>query len=255
MKSTGLDRLANTGIKGDGKKPPGLVPNIQRKDRYAMRQDYTHITVILDRTGSMESIRDDTIGGYNTFLKKQKAEPGEATLTLVQFDTQDPYEVIYRFRSIDKVPELNHETYVPRASTPLLDALGRGINDLEKSLSELKEEDRPSKVVVVVVTDGQENSSQEFRKDQIEKMVKEKAQKGSWQFVFLSADLAAIGDAMAVGIHADAVLLFEKNGKGSASAWGSLSERTSDYRSSRKEKIGFEQGDRKHPADPEKKEA
>jgi len=219
-----------------------------------MRQDYTHITLILDRTGSMESIRDDTISGFNAFLKKQKAEPGTATLTLAQFDTQDPYEVIHRFKPIEEIPELDRETYVPRASTPLLDALGRGINDLEKSLSELKEEDRPSKVVVVVVTDGQENSSLEFRKDQIEKMVKEKTEKASWQFVFLSADLAAIGDAKVVGIHADAVLLFEKSSKGSKGAWSSLSERTSDYRSSRKKKIGFVQDDRKHPDDPEKKE-
>ena len=217
-----------------------------------MKQDYTHITVILDRTGSMESIRDDTIGGFNTFLKQQKAEPGTATLTLVQFDTQDPYEVIHRFKPIEEVPALNRETYVPRASTPLLDALGRGINDLEASLGELKEEDRPSKVVVVVVTDGQENSSREFRKQQIEKMVKEKTEKSSWQFVFLSADLAAIDDAIAVGIHVDAVLLFEKSGKGTAGAWASLSARTSDYRSSRKKKIGFEQDDRKHPDDPEK---
>jgi hypothetical protein len=201
----------------------------------------------------MESIRDDTIGGFNAFLKKQKAEPGIATLTLVQFDTQDPYEVIHRFKPIGEVPELNRETYVPRASTPLLDALGRGINDLEKSLSELKEEDRPSKVVLVVVTDGQENSSREFRKDQIEKMVKEKTERSSWQFVFLSADLAALGDAQAVGIHADAVLLFEKSDKGSADAWASLSKRTSDYRSSRKKKIGFKQEDRQHPDDPGKK--
>ena len=220
-----------------------------------MRHDYTHITVILDRTGSMESIRDDTIGGFNTFLKKQKAESGKATLTLVQFDTQDPYEVVHRFKPIQKVPELNRETYVPRASTPLLDALGRGINDLETSVIELKEEERPSKVVVVVVTDGRENSSREFSKDRIEKMIKEKTDKDSWQFVFLSADLAAIGDAMGVGIHADAVLLFEKSGKGSAGAWASLSERTSDYRSSRKKKIGFKQSDRKHPDDPKKKKA
>lgn len=217
-----------------------------------MKQDYTHITVILDRTGSMESIRDDTIGGFNAFLAEQKVEPGQATLTLVQFDTQDPYEVIHRFKPIQEVPELNRATYVPRANTPLLDALGRGINDLEKSLGDLKEDDRPSKVVVVVVTDGQENSSREFRKAQIEKMIKEKTEKSDWQFVFLSADLAAIGDARGVGIHADAVLLFEKSRTGSENAWGSLSRRTADYRADRKKKIGFDVDDRKHPDDPEK---
>jgi hypothetical protein len=220
-----------------------------------MKENYTHITVILDRTGSMESIRDDTIGGFNTFLEQQRAEPGTATLTLVQFDTQDPYEVIHRFKPIEEVPELNRETYVPRASTPLLDALGRGINDLDKSIADLKETDRPSKVVVVVVTDGQENSSREFRRDQIEKMIKEKMENNSWQFVFLSADLAAIGDARSTGFDAAAVLLFEKSGQGTADAWASVSKRTSDYRSERKRKIGFQQDDRKHPDDPEKKKA
>ncbi len=218
-----------------------------------MRQDYTHITVILDRTGSMESIRNDTIGGFNAFLNKQKEEPGTATLTLVQFDSQDPYEILHRFKPIEGVPELTRETYVPRASTPLLDAIGRGINDLESCLGELKEDDRPSKVVVVVVTDGQENSSREFRKEQIEKMVKEKTEKRDWQFVFLSADLSAIGDARGVGISADAVLLFEKNRSGNESAWNSLSAQTSNFRSARKKKIGFDPEDRKHPDDPEKK--
>ena len=217
-----------------------------------MQSDYTHITVILDRTGSMESIRDDTIGGFNAFLTHQKDESGQATLTLVQFDSQDPYEVIHRFKPIQDIPDLNRNTYVPRASTPLLDALGRGINDLEASLSKLKEEDQPSKVVVVVVTDGQENSSREFRKDQIEKMIKEKTEKDNWQFVFLSADLSAIREAVTLGMHADAVLLFEKSGQGSSAAWSSLSQRTADYRSDRKKKMGFELNDRKHPEDPGK---
>jgi hypothetical protein len=218
-----------------------------------MKKDYTHITVILDRTGSMESIRDDTIGGFNAFLKSQKTGPGIATLTLVQFDTQDPYEVIHKFTPIADIPELDRNTYVPRASTPLLDALGRGINDLEKSISELKEEDRPSKVVFVVVTDGQENSSKEFRKDQIEKMIKDKTEKNDWQFVFLSADLAAIGDARAIGFHADAVLLFDRSHEGVTRAWSSCSMRTSDFRSDRKKKIGFNPDDRKQPKDPSTK--
>jgi hypothetical protein len=218
-----------------------------------MKKDYTHITVILDRSGSMESIRDDTIGGFNAFLKKQQAEKGTATLTLVQFDTQDPYELIHRFRPIGDVPAITRETFVPRATTPLLDAIGRGINDLEMSLGEIKKAALPSKVVFVVVTDGRENASREFRKDQIEKMIRERTEKSDWQFVFLSADLDAIGDAMAVGIHADAVLPFEKSGKGSQRAWESLSVRTSDYRADRKEKMGFEPDDRKHPDDPGKK--
>ena len=196
-----------------------------------MKPEYTHITVILDRTGSMEPIRDDTIGGFNTFLKKQKAEPGQATLTLVQFDSQDPYELIQRFRPIGDVPELTRETYVPRASTPLLDALGRGINDLEECLGKLDEQDRPGKVVVVVITDGEENASREFRKEQIEKMIKKKTEKDGWEFVFLSADLSAIGDAMKLGFRDNATRSFVKSSEGVSDCMEDLSAHISAYRS------------------------
>ena len=80
---------------------------------------YTHITVILDRTGSMASIRDETIAGFNEFVRQQRQQPGRATLTLIQFDTHDPFEVLYRFQDIQKVPMLTRETFVPRAHTPL----------------------------------------------------------------------------------------------------------------------------------------
>lgn len=218
-----------------------------------MKNDYTHISIILDRTGSMESIRDDTIGGFNTFLKDQKEQPSTATLTLVQFDTQDPYEVIHRFKPIQEVPELTRETYVPRASTPLLDAIGRGINDIEKSIADIKEENRPSKVVVVVITDGQENSSLEFRKDQIVKMVKEKTEKDNWQFVFLSADLDAFMDAGAMGIMDHKRMMFAKDKMGSQQAWSGLSASMSRYRSSApKEDFRLEPEDGQHPDDPAK---
>lgn len=209
-----------------------------------MRKNYTHITVILDRTGSMESIRDDTIGGFNAFLKQQQAEPGTATLTLVQFDSQDPYEVIHRFAPVQDVPELTHETFVPRASTPLLDAMGRGINDLEKSLSDIPKAKQPARVVVVVVTDGQENSSREFKKGQVAKMVKEKQEKAGWQFVFLSADMAAIGDAVEVGILGASAMAFAGTAGGTAAAWASVSKNCADYRSARRKDTSFTEEDR-----------
>lgn len=209
-----------------------------------MKHDSTHIAVILDRTGSMESIREDTIGGFNAFLTQQKAEPGAATLTLVQFDSQDPYEVIHKFKPVGTVPALTRETFVPRASTPLLDAMGRGINDLEKSLAEIKDQEQPSRVVMVIITDGQENTSREFRKDQIAKMIREKQEQSAWQFVFLSADLAAIGDALASGIHADAAIRFCKSAQGTAAAWASASARVADYRADRNKDVSFTAEDR-----------
>ena len=209
-----------------------------------MKKNCTHITIILDRTGSMESIRDDTIGGFNAFLNQQKAEPNKATLTLIQFDTQDPYEVLHKFKPIEDVPELTRETFVPRAATPLLDAMGRGINDLENSLAEMKENEKPSRVIIVIITDGQENSSLEFRKDQIEKMIKEKQEKASWQFVFLSADLAAIGDALATGIHATSTMSYDKTARGTKEAWISASMRIAEYRSGRSKNVSFTEEDR-----------
>ena len=207
--------------------------------------DYTHIAVILDRTGSMESIRDDTIGGFNSFLNEQKQQPSKATLTLVQFDSQDPYEVIHQVKTINEVSELTRETYVPRATTPLLDAMGRGINDLEKCLADMKEGDRPVKVVFVVITDGQENASREFQRDQILKMINEKEKQSGWQFVFLSADLDAINDALNQGFQAAGAMSFDKTGPGARNAWASVSQNISDYRSSRSQGVSFSDEDRK----------
>jgi len=202
-----------------------------------MDESYTHVSIILDRTGSMESIRDDTIGGFNVFLKENKQQPGSVTLTLVQFDTQDPYEVIHQFTPINEVPELTHATYVPRGFTPLLDAIGRGINDLDQKLAMLGDEEKPSGVVFVIVTDGKENASKEFRRDQIVKMIKEKQEKDDWQFVFLSADLEAINDAREYGFQNRSVMSYDKNAEGSRAAWSSLSRTTSDYH--RDKKMGF----------------
>jgi len=195
-----------------------------------MKENYTHITVILDRSGSMESIRDDVIGGFNSFLAEQQTAPGTATMTLVQFDTQNPYEVLASFQLIGTIAPLTRDLYVPRASTPLLDAIGRGINDLEATLHKMKEEERPEKVIFLIVTDGQENSSREFRRAQIAQMISAHEEKGKWQFVYISADLAAIEDAATYGIQARSTMAFDKTGKGTADVFKSVSSRAMYYR-------------------------
>ena len=214
-----------------------------------MKKDYTHITIILDRTGSMESIREDTIGGFNSFLNQQKSIEGNATLTLVQFDSQDPYEVIHGFRPLKEVHPLTNETYVPRAATPLLDAIGMGINDLSNRITALNKKERPSKVIFVIVTDGEENSSREFTKKQIVKMIKKKTEKDFWQFVFLSADLSAIQEAHEVGFQASRALYFDKSAEGSSRAWDSLSAKAFAFRTELCEEINFDEDDRQIPKD------
>lgn len=200
-----------------------------------MKENYTHISVILDRTGSMESIRDDTIGGFNAFLNDQKSQIGTATLTLVQFDSQDPYEIIHKFKPIHEIPELTRDTFVPRAATPLLDAIGRGIIDLEQSLMQIEENQRPLRVVFLIITDGQENASREFKKAQIASMIQQKREQYKWQFVFLSADLNAINDAQAYGISPKSSMMFDKDATGTASVWLSSSARIKDYRQAEEE--------------------
>lgn len=216
-----------------------------------MSKEYTHISVILDRSGSMDAIRDDTIGGCNHLLRQQQAEKGRATLTLVQFDSQDPYEVIHHFKPIADIPKLTKKTFVPRAQTPLLDALGRGINDLEKCLSDLDNKDRPSKVVMVIVTDGEENASQEFTKRQVEKMIAAKQKKENWQFVFLSADMAAFNEAVDMGVKYSSSMRFSKSTKGNREAWASASMRMSDFRSSKVAEISFSEEDREKAGEEE----
>lgn len=210
-----------------------------------MTESRTHITMILDRTGSMESIRHDTIGGFNAFLQGQKAAPGTATLTLVQFDSRDPYDVVHNFVPIALAAELTPATYVPRASTPLFDALGRGILDLERSLTLLAPTQRPDHVVFVVITDGQENASREFTAAQVKTMIHEKQAADGWEFVFLSADLAAIDEAIALGVETRASLAFDKTSVGTADAFLSLDMIVgSRRRSPAAQKMAFRPADR-----------
>lgn len=218
-----------------------------------MQTDYTHMTVILDRSGSMEEIRDDIIGGFSRFLGDQQAQPGQATLTVVQFDGQDPYEVIHRFRPLHEVSPLDRSTYVPRGSTPLMDAVGRGIHDIEAAIGKLPETDRPSKVIVAIVTDGQENASAEFGRDQVTKMIKAKTDGNAWEFVFLSADLAAFDEAGDIGIPAMKRMLFDKGSMGTAEAWRAFSREAGSLRRDSRHQIGFAEADRRRSAEPDKK--
>jgi len=210
-----------------------------------MKQGYTHLTIILDRTGSMAPIRDDTIGGFNTFLREQKAQPGEATLTLVQFDSQDPYEVLHDFRPIADVPELTSATYVPRASTPLLDTLGRGIGDLAARLAGLADDQRPEHTVFVIVTDGRENASFEFTRDMVMQMIRDAQESNGWQFTFLSADLDAIREAAGLGIRTASSLHFAKTAQGTRTAYQVTSRHVSDLRAGKAKDLSYSDDERK----------
>ncbi|WP_028770161.1 hypothetical protein [Silanimonas lenta] len=205
--------------------------------------DRSHITVILDRTGSMDSIRDDVIGGFNAFLAEQQSAAASATFTLVQFDSQDPYEVLHAAKPIGEVTPLTREQYVPRASTPLYDAMGRGILDLESRIAAQPEAERPSRVIFVVVTDGAENASREFDRAAVTKLVDAKKAAG-WDFVFLSADMEAFHDAVDIGVDYCASLAFQKSKRGNDAAWAAASSRVRARVTGEADRVAFDDGDR-----------
>jgi len=165
-----------------------------------MKAGYTHISMLLDRSGSMSHKVSDVIGGFNSLVEKQKVEPGTCTLSAVQFDTVDRYEVIHDFLDLQEVPELTKSVYFSRGGTPLVDALAQLIISTGTSLSALPEKDRPEKVIVVIFTDGQENSSVEYKKADVTKLIKQQEEKYNWDFMFMGADLASVGEAQALGL-------------------------------------------------------
>lgn len=193
-----------------------------------MKPDLTDITLVVDRSGSMQDIRSDAEGGVNAFIETQAKEPGDALLTLVQFDTE--YEFLHIGVPINEVPKYS---LVPRGATALLDAVGRAINETGERIGKLAEADRPGLVVFVVTTDGLENSSQEFSKSRIKQMIEHQQEKYGWQFTFLGADQDAFAEANAMGIDAAGAANFAKNKV--AAAYGATAAKVGRMRKQRRE--------------------
>ncbi len=207
-----------------------------------MKQDYTDINIVLDRSGSMQSIKNDTIGGFNAFLEAQKTVPGEASISLVQFD--NVYEVVYQARALGDAPELTATTFVPRGSTALLDAIGRAINATGERLAAMAEADRPSKVIFVILTDGYENASQEFTAAQINQMIQHQRDAYQWEFVFLGANQDAITTASQLGIQAGNAMSYAASPVGTRAAFQSVAKNLSKVRLKQAASMNFDEADR-----------
>ncbi|MEB4208950.1 vWA domain-containing protein [Mycobacterium sp. 94-17] len=166
--------------------------------------DLTLIAVLVDRSGSMAQCRDDWEGGLNTFVESQAEEPGDAEITLAQFDTE--YELVWPLRPIKEAPPY---TLVPRGATALLDAMGRFITGVGERLAKRDEADRPGKVIVCIVTDGMENSSMDWTRDQVKALVERQCSTWQWEFVFLGANMDAVQEGASVGIPQKSSLTFD----------------------------------------------
>ena len=193
---------------------------------------YTHIPILADRTGSMDLVADHTSGktkaelttkGIKNLITDQAAQPGKTTFSLCQFDT-------YTDKGVERVTWFTHggdpkhaEWFVdPRGGTPLLDAVGQLIQQTGKHLEGMPEDQRPGRVIFVIGTDGEENSSHEFTKQQIADMITHQRDKYGWDFVFIGADIDAFAEAGGMGIPVDSSL--QSSGPAMAAAYSSSSD-------------------------------
>lgn len=188
-----------------------------------MKKNFTSISIILDRSGSMGSIREATISGFNKFLEGQKnANLGECVVSLHQFDHE--YKTDYLCVPIHAVKELTASDFEPRGSTSLLDAIGKTCNELGKRLSLMPESERPDTVIVAIMTDGEENASKEFNIYNINQIISEQTNVYSWEFVFLGANQDAIAAASNLGINSKNAMTYSSTNMGTELAFTSMSD-------------------------------
>lgn len=207
----------------------------------------TLIAALLDRSGSMQSIRSDTEGGFDAFIRSQREEPGEVLVTLAQFD--DRYETVYAGRPLADVPALVLE---PRGMTALLDGIGRLVTEVGTELAARPEPRRPSKVIVMVMTDGAENASREWTTTGVRALITQQERDYAWEFLFLGANIDAVGVGGALGFAADRSLTYGASPAGVQGAYAAAASYASRSRVAPGDApaAGFSDADREAAAPP-----
>ncbi|MBQ6481604.1 MAG: VWA domain-containing protein [Anaerolineaceae bacterium] len=193
-----------------------------------MNNNLTEIVFILDRSGSMAGLEDDTIGGFNAMVEKQKKEPGEALLSAVLFS--NTCEVLYDRADIQKVEPMSDRQYRVGGCTALLDAIGGAVHHIGNVHKYAREEDRPGKTIFIITTDGMENSSHQYTYDEVQRMVKHEQEKYGWEFLFLGANMDAISAARSFGIRADRAVRYKRDRAGTELNYRIVSETVTKLR-------------------------
>ncbi len=186
----------------------------------------TRLVFLLDRSGSMQSIKSDVIGGFDAFLAEQRAGEGQCTVTLAQFD--DEYEVVYRDIALGQAPPL---ALCPRGRTALLDSMGKLITDTAAEIDALAEEDKPGTVIVAIMTDGMENASHEWRRRDIKALVEQQTNDNGWEFLYMGADQDAVEVGTGLGVKDGQAITYAR-GK-SRETMLTVSDNVRGYRSAR----------------------
>ena len=187
-----------------------------------MKKNLTEMVFILDRSGSMQGLEGDTIGGFNAMLEKQKAEEGEAFVSTVLFN--DESSVLHDRVDIQKVAPMTRRDYFVGGCTALLDAVGEAIRHIANVHKYAREEDVPEKTVFVITTDGMENASCKYTYEQVKKMISLQQEKYGWEFLFLGANIDAAREAARFGIRADRAANYHADSKGTAVIYEAVSD-------------------------------
>ena len=187
-----------------------------------MNKNLTEIVYILDRSGSMGGLEEDTIGGFNSMMEKQKKADGEALVSTVLFD--DVCEVLHDRVPLDKVEKMTDQQYYVRGCTALLDAVGGAIHHIGNIHKYAREEDRPAKTIFVITTDGMENASKIYSYDKIQKMVKKQQKKYGWEFIFIGANIDAYAEAQRLGVRKDRAVNYVHDEIGTAKVYAGVSK-------------------------------
>lgn len=196
-------------------------------EEYVTANEKTEIICILDRSGSMSSIMTDCIGGFNTFLKQQKELKDSAVLTVALFD--DEYELLYDGIDIKNVDEITNKIWYPRGTTALYDAIGKTINCVKANHTKLGNE-APSKVLCIIVTDGLENASRDYRLDDIKKLIKN-CENDNWNFIYLAANQDAFAVGSSFGMSAGNTFTYTATVAGVSNMINTMNIATVSYRS------------------------
>lgn len=194
-----------------------------------MKKGLVELVFILDRSGSMTGLAADTIGGFNSLIDQQKKQSGEAFVTTVLFD--DEYIVLHDHVNIKDVNPMTTKEYFPRGMTALMDAVGKTINRIGERLSNTDESERPEKVMVVITTDGYENSSKEFTSGDVKRMIEHQREKYSWVFMFLGANMDAASEAKKIGIDSQLARTYTNSHVGVGTVYNAVSASMSVARS------------------------
>ena len=193
-----------------------------------MKKNLTEIVFILDRSGSMAGLEDDTIGGFNAMIEKQKREPGEAYVSTVLFDNVS--EVIHDRVDIQKIRPMTRKDYYVRGCTALLDTVGKAIHHIGNVHKYAREEDLPEKTLFVITTDGIENASREYTYAKLK--IQRQTNKYGWEFIFLGANIDATREAARFGIDANHTADYHADHKGTAAVYEAVTDAVCSVRAS-----------------------